>query len=176
MQEVLSEKPSIEYLDGHPYPKVSPRLRHMVVQGHLCVILARCCGDRGLSGPELHVHPGRIDQTKTVFVPDVSFVSWERLDALGDEREEPRSPDIAIEVRSPSNDLRYLEKKIARYLATGTILVLDVDPARRSIEAYDAAGGERFELGNRFHRASVPWLTFDVDEAFVNVERVKDDR
>jgi Uma2 family endonuclease len=176
MREAIAEKPSIEYLDGHPYPKVSPRLPHMVVQGHFCVILARCVGDRGLSGPELHVYPGRVDRTKTVFVPDVSFVSWERLDALGDEREEPRSPDIAIEVRSPSNDLRYLEKKIARYLETGTLLVLDVDPARRSIEAFDVDGTERFELGGHFYRASVPWLTFDVDEAFVNVDRVKDDR
>jgi Uma2 family endonuclease len=173
MREAIAEKPGIEYLDGRPYPKVSPRLEHMVVQGHLCVILARCSGDRGLSGPELHVYPERIDRTKTLFVPDVAFVSWERLDALGDEREQPRSPDVAIEVRSPSNDLGFLERKVSRYLATGSLLVLDVDPRRRSIVAYDGGGSERFELGSRFVRAVVPWLTFDVAEVFANLDRLE---
>ena len=172
MREAIEEKPAIEYLDGRPHPKVSPRLAHMVVQGHLCVILARCAGELGLSGPELHVYPGRVDRTKTIFVPDVAFVSWERLKALGDEREQPRSPDIAIEVRSPSNDLRYLEKKISRYLATGSLLVLDVDPRQRAITAHDGGGSERFEIGNRFIRAAVPWLTFDVAEVFANLDRL----
>ena len=173
MREAIAEKPSIEYLDGLPYPKVSPKLAHMVVQGNLCEILRRCAADRGLAGPELHVYPGRVDQTKTVFVPDVSFVSWERLDALGvDEREEPRSPDVAIEVRSPSNDLRYLERKIARYLATGSLIVLDVDPKRRTVVAHDSDGSECFETGSRFFRAAVPWLTFDVAEVFAKLDRV----
>ena len=160
MREAIAEKPSIEYLDGCPYPKVSPKLAHMVVQGNLCEILRRCAEDRGL-------------QTKTVFVPDVSFISWERLDALGvDEREEPRSPDVAIEVRSPSNDLRYLEKKIARYFATGSLIVLDVDPKLRTVVAHDRNGTECFEVGGRFVRPAVPWLTFDVAEVFAKLDRV----
>jgi Uma2 family endonuclease len=172
MHEIVSEKPWIEYLDGERFPKVSPRLKHMVVQGNLTEIVRRCAGERGLSGPELHVYPGRTDGTETILVPDVSFVSWERLDALGDEREEPHSPDIAIEVRSPSNDLRYLERKIARYLATGTLLVLDVDPKQRSIVAHDAEGTRCFSEGERFERSSVQWLSFDLADAFANVDRV----
>jgi Uma2 family endonuclease len=172
MREAIAEKPSIEFLDGRPYPKVSPKLPHMVVQGNLCRILWLCAGDRGLSGPELHVYPGRVDNTKTIFVPDVAFVSWERLDTLRTAGEEPRSPDVAIEVRSPSNDLRYLERKIARYLATGSLIVLDVDPKRRTIVAHDRDGSERFEAGSRFVRAAVPWLTFDVNEVFANLDRL----
>jgi Uma2 family endonuclease len=173
MREAIAEKPAIEQLDGRPYPKVSPRLEHMVVQGNLCAIVRRCAGDRGLSGPELHVYPGRVDHTQTIFVPDVAFVSWERLDALDGEREQPRSPDVAIEVRSPSNDRGYLRKKIARYLATGSLLVLDVDPERRTIVAHDGNGSERFDSGSRFARGSVAWLSFDVAEAFAQLDRVK---
>jgi Uma2 family endonuclease len=172
MREAIAEKPSIEYLDGQAYPKVSPRLAHGVVQGNLTIVLTRCAGERGIVGPELHVYPGRVDQTKTVFVPDVSFVSWERIDSSSIEREEPRSPDVAVEVRSPSNDLHYLEKKIARYLATGSILVLDVDPKRRVIHAHDSDGTRRFDTGERFRRACLPWLTFDVAEVFANLDRI----
>jgi len=170
MHEAVDEKPAIEYLDGRPYRKVSPRIAHAVVQSNMGEVLRRCVGDRGVVGTELHVYPGRIDGTQTVFVPDVAFVSWERIDALGAEREEPRSAEIAVEVRSPSNDLRFLEAKIARYLATGSLLVLDVDPQQRAILAHDPEGIRRFEAGQRFEGTSVPWLQFDVDDAFRNVE------
>jgi len=173
MLDALDEKPPIEYLDGQAYRKVSPRFAHGLVAGNLCAILRRCAGERGVIAPELSVYPGRIDQTKTIFVPDVAFVSWENLDALSkDERGEPRSHDIAVEVRSPSNDQRYLEQKIARYLAAGSLLVLDVDPKRRRIGAHDRDGVEAFESGQPFARASVPWLTFDVAEAFANLDRL----
>jgi Uma2 family endonuclease len=174
MQDILDdEKPAIEYLDGRAHRKVSPRFAHGLVAGNLCAILRRCAGERGAIAPELHVYPGRVDKTETIFVPDVSFVSWENLEALSeDERGEPRAPDIAVEVRSPSNDLRYLEQKIARYLAAGSLLVLGVDPKLRRIFAHDRDGLEAFKSGQPFARASVPWLTFDVAEAFANLDRL----
>jgi len=167
----IEEKPAVEYLDGRAYRKVSPRIAHAVAQSNLCAIARGCVGDRGVVGTELHVYPGRVDGTDTVLVPDVAIVTWERVDAARRIGEEPRSPDVAIEVRSPSNDLHYRERKIERYLSTGTLLVLDVDPESRAIVAHDGDGVERFECGQRLRRASVPWLEFDVDEAFRDIDR-----
>src|SRR5215469_16381455 len=142
MEQQLIDLPEIEFLDGHPYPKVSPKLTHALVQGALCRILHRCAGRRGRVAPELDVWPSGMRGSGTKFVPDVAYLSMERLHSMPpDEREEPPcSPDIAIEVWSPSNDRAYLEKKIARYLATGSVVVLDVDPGARTISAYDATG------------------------------------
>lgn len=163
---------TVEYLDGVAYAKLSPRVPHWVVQGNMLAILRAAVGDRGVVGPELHVRPGRIDKTDTVFVPDVSFVSWERLEAMTpDDREEPTSPDVAVEVRSPSNRARYIAKKIARYLTTGTRLVLDVHPAARCIVAHDGESVRTYDAAENFEHPAVPWLVFPVAQAFATLDR-----
>ena len=170
--EILIDMPEIEYLDGQPYPKVSPKLSHSLVQGALCRILHRCAGKRGRVGPELDVYPGPQETGTTKFVPDVAYVSIERLRALSSaEREEPPfSPDIAVEVWSPTNDRQYLNLKIRRYLATGALLVLDVDPQARTIVAYDASGVRTYQTGARFEQPAMPWLQFDVAEVFADLD------
>lgn len=170
--ETLIDLPEIEYLDGQPYPKVSPKLTHSLVQGALVRILHRCAGKRGRVGPELDVYPVPADAGMTKFVPDVAYVSMERLRALhAAEREEPPfSPDIAVEVWSPANDRRYLDLKIARYLATGAALVLDVDPYVRTIVAHDGSSVRRYASGEQFEHPATPWLRFDVAEAFADLD------
>ena len=151
---------------------MSPKFNHSLAQGALIAILQRCGGDRGFTGPELRLDPGRIDRTKTEFVPDVSFISFERLRGLGaeDKQKPPFSPDIAVEVRSPSDDLRFLAAKIQRYLRTGSILVLDVDTERRTVRAHTAAGVREFAQKERFESAEVPWLRFDVYDVFETID------
>lgn len=172
MPQSLYDKPEIEYLDGRAYPKVSPKFNHSLAQGALIAILQRCGKDRGFTGPELRLDPGRIDRTKTEFVPDVSFVSFERLKGLDaeDKQKPPFSPDIAVEVRSPSDDLHFLAAKIQRYLRTGSILVLDVDTERRAIRAHAAAGVREFAQNEPFECSEVPWLRFDVYEVFEKID------
>lgn len=170
--ESLVDLPEIEYLDGQPYPKVSPKLTHSLVQGALLRILHRCAGKRGRVGPELDVFPGPADAGITKFVPDVAYVSMERLRALSAaEREEPPfSPDIAVEVWSPTNDRRYLNLKIERYLATGSLLVLDVDPYARTIVVHDGSTVRTFHTRERFDHPAVPWLQFNIAEAFEDLD------
>jgi hypothetical protein len=45
--ETLIDQPEIEYLDGRPYPKVSPKLAHSLVQGAFVRILHRCAASEG---------------------------------------------------------------------------------------------------------------------------------
>jgi Uma2 family endonuclease len=150
---------------------VSPKLTHGLVQGALLRILYRCAGKRGRVAAELDVHPGRVDASETKFVPDVAYVSMERLRALSaeDREEPPFSPDIAVEVWSPTNDRRYLDRKIARYLATGAVLVLDVNPYARTIVAHHESAMRTYEAGERFEHPAIPWLRFDVAEAFADL-------
>jgi Uma2 family endonuclease len=134
--------------------------------------LHRYAEKRGRVGPELDVYPGPADKGITKFVPDVAYVSIERLRALSaEEREDPPfSPDIAVEVWSPTNDRRYLDLKIARYLATGALLVLDVDPYARNIVAHDGSSIRVYSSGERFEHQALPWLRFDVAEAFADLD------
>ena len=167
---------TVEYLDGVAYAKVSPKIPHWIVQANLLRIVSRCAGDRGLAGPELHVRPGRIDKTDTVFVPDIAFVSWERLRSLRpSDRQEPASPDIAIEIRSPNNRQAYLRAKIERLLATGTLLVLDVDPKARTIAACDGKTERTFASRETFEHPAAEWLRFETSEAFVHLDELEPD-
>jgi Uma2 family endonuclease len=175
MRTIFYDSPEIEYLDGHPYPKVSPKTPHTMAQSALGRILHRCGRGRGYSGPEWRFNPGAIDHTPTELVPDVSFVSKERFASVpkGQREKLPFSPDIAIEIRSPKDDLRYRRKKVALYLKTGSVLVLDVDPATRSISAYSSTGERTYVEGEHFEHEAVHWLQFKVDEVFSELDEIE---
>ena len=167
----LYDQPEIEYLDGRPRPKVSPRLTHAIVQTAAARVLGDCAGDRGVVVCELRVAPQALGASSTEFVPDIAYIANERLAQLSaEEREKPPfSPDIAVEVRSPSDDLQYVARKITRYLATGSVLVIDVDPQRRCIEAHTREGMHPFSATESFALPAVPWLQFDVRQLFAGL-------
>lgn len=175
--ETLSAGPrpkSVELLSREYPPDVSPKIPHWIVQSNMLAILRELAGQRGITGPELHVRPGRVDGSGRVVVPDVAFVSWERLEAvLPEDAEQPTSPDVAVEIRSPSNDRAYIAEKVALYLATGSLLVLDVVPAERAIIAYHPEGRRRYESNEVFERLSVKWLRFSVARAFEFLDRIE---
>jgi len=112
--------------------------------------------------------PGAVDGTIPELVPDVAFVARERLSVLrGSAREKPPfSPDIAVEVRSPSDNMQLLRSKIARYLSTGSTLVLDVDPATRTVTAHSATGAKEYSGEDEFRHEAAPWLLFKLTELF----------
>jgi Uma2 family endonuclease len=59
---------------------------------------------------------------KTVLSPDVAFVAKGRLTELPD-RFFLLAPDLAVEVVSPTDSIKAVQRKAARYLAYGTRLV-----------------------------------------------------
>ena len=71
-----------------------------------------------------------------VLAPDVAFIARGRLPA-GSQRGFFRgAPDLAVEVRSPSQSAREMDTKAAGYLAAGTRLVWVVDPDSRTVTVY----------------------------------------
>lgn len=94
-------------------------------------------------GYELPV-PGRPDTYRT---PDASFVSAGRIPRpLRRGRALALAPDLAAEVRSPSDRPGVLRRKLADYLEAGTRLVWVVDEATRTAEVH-AAGAPVRVLG-----------------------------
>lgn len=169
MAYAFKDYPEIEYLNGRPHPKVSPKRTHALVQFALALVLRRCGGAIGNVATEWRFKLSG----DTELVPDVAFVSFDRLRALTDEEAEepPFAPDIAIEVRSPSRRPAYDVSKIREYLSHGAKLVLDVDPKARAIHAHDSGVGRvAFHSGDRFAHDAFPWLIFEVDEVFADLK------
>ena len=75
-----------------------------------------------------------------VRIPDVSFVSWNQLPG----RQVPRvpiadlAPDLAVEIISPSNTAREMERKLQDFLAAGVRLVWYVYPGPQEVHVYTA--------------------------------------
>ncbi len=75
-----------------------------------------------------------------VRIPDVSFVSWDRLPG----RRIPREPipdlvpDLAVEVLSEGNTEREMRRKVAEYFAAGVRLVWLLHPDTREADVYSA--------------------------------------
>ena len=73
-------------------------------------------------------------------MPNVSFVSWDRIPA-GRMPQEPAprlAPDLAVEVLSPSNTAAEMARKRREYFEAGVRLVWMVDPKVRTITVYNA--------------------------------------
>lgn len=80
----------------------------------------------------------------TVRAPDLAFISRERLSngAIANGYQ-PGVPDLAVEIRSPSDRAGALLQKIGEWLDGGTTLVWVVDPQRRVAQQYAADGTVR---------------------------------
>lgn len=75
-------------------------------------------------------------------MPGLAYVANARLAGLpdADYQAPPFSPDIAIEILSPSRVPRHVAHKIEVYLAAGSALVVVVDPRDRTVHLHDPRG------------------------------------
>lgn len=169
--QTLFDKPEIEWLDGRPHPKVSPKLTHGVIQLAIAATLREWARGRGLVATEWRFHLPKAGRRITSFVPDVAYVSFERLGTLSnEEREEPPfAPNVAVEVRSRADRPQYIAEKIAVYLEAGSSLVLDVDPARRVI-AHDGSGELTFGSDDIFTHVALPGFSLDLAALFAEAQ------
>ena len=107
-----------------------------------------------------------------VRLPDVGFIRYERLPKNDGARRAvlPVAPDLAIEILSPSNTVKEMQRKLEEYFAAGSQLVWYIDPVARPTKGYvsptnyaeiDAAGtldggdvlpGFRLSLADVFKR------------------------
>jgi Uma2 family endonuclease len=90
--------------------------------------LGICVGADGM----MRIAPG------LVRIPDVSFISWDRLPG----RESPREPipdlvpDLAVEVLSEGSTKPEMARKVREYFAAGVVLVWLIDPRKRTARVF----------------------------------------
>jgi Uma2 family endonuclease len=78
---------------------------------------------------------GYVISKDNVFNPDVAYISKARL-PQAPLREAPVPPDLAIEIKSPTDRKRAMRTKAEKYLAAGTRLVWLVFPDEKLVEVY----------------------------------------
>lgn len=69
------------------------------------------------------------------YIPDVAYVSPARQAEPSDEGYSSITPDLAVEVLSPSNTAHEMRLKVVNYLSVGTSVWV-VDPERKMVEVY----------------------------------------
>jgi Uma2 family endonuclease len=80
-----------------------------------------------------------------VRMPDVAFYAWSQFSdrLLPDEQILSRTPDLAVEVLSPKNTKREMDRKRGEYFGGGAQLVWQVYPKKRRVRVYTAV--DQFE-------------------------------
>ena len=71
--------------------------------------------------------------------PDLSWIKKERWEALSKKEREkfsPICPDFVVELRSPSDSLKRLQKKMKEYIENGAQLGWLLDPSTRKVYVY----------------------------------------
>jgi Uma2 family endonuclease len=78
---------------------------------------------------------GYVMNEGNVFNPDVAYIAKTRLPEIP-LREAPVPPDLAVEIKSPTDSKRALRRKVEQYLDSGAALVWLVLPDEQLIEVY----------------------------------------
>jgi Uma2 family endonuclease len=165
------EKPYLEYACGKVVPKPLPTWNHSAIQGFLLHVLMRFLEANRLGRvmPELRFIFGPPGDRRA-YVPDVSFVSAEHFP---DGPYPDVAPDLAIEVRSPRQNVAWLLDKAGFCLANGSRLVWVIDTGARSIavlaprkESQTLGAGDTLDGGE-----VLPGLTVAVDEILAQADR-----
>ena len=122
-----------ELIAGTLYEMEPTGAQHGAVAASICTLLCNHVRPRDL-GRVLGAETGYIlaSDPDTVRAPDASFVSRERVEALGGIPAGfwPGPPDIAFEVNSPNDRRAAVQSKTDAWLAAGTRVVVVVDPQR----------------------------------------------
>lgn len=114
-----------------------------VQESYLAILIAGMLADfaaRGNLGMALGADGMARLAPGLVRIPDVSFIAWGRLPG-GIVPAEPMlsvAPDLAVEILSPGNTAREMDRKLAEYFEAGVRSVWYVDPATRAVRVYSS--------------------------------------
>ena len=126
-------------IDGELYWDMPPGGEHGIlaieIGYHLRAFLAT--HNLGKVTAETGYYPS--DDRNTVLAPDVAFISAARAPQPFPKKYVPAMPDLAVEIKSPTDSLQEVRRKAAVYLANGTELVWIVLPAEKGVDVCRAS-------------------------------------
>ena len=123
-----------ELINGELIEMSPPGWEHGTLAGEIYHHFRLFDPERRLGHPTVDAGYYPVDNRNTVLSPDVAFTKIERAPIREFKKWAPLMPDIAVEVKSPSNSLAELRRKAAIYLENGTQLVWIVIPEKRGVE------------------------------------------
>ena len=131
--EMPERKPPLEFEDGEVIQKVSPKLKHIILQDWLAQRVNATGRPRRLARAFAEL---RVTFGGQSYVPDVSVFRWERLPRAADgewvdDVREP--PDLVVEVVSPKQSVTRLLRRCIWYVRNGVAAALLVDEKDRSV-------------------------------------------
>ncbi len=140
-----------EFIGGRLYMTPAPFTRHQRVLARLWSALLRILVDSGrgevLSAPLLVQFPGTEDRVQ----PDLLFVSGERRAIIG-EKQILGTPDLVVEILSPSTAHRDRGIKLDLYARNGVRQYWIVDPVEDVVDVWRFGG----EPGHRRFSGELP--------------------
>jgi Uma2 family endonuclease len=148
--DALPEKEGVKYeLNEGELVTVSPspRLVHNRVRDEIGFRLREFVRSRKLG--EVTMETDFKLTEGTIRIPDIAFVSADRLAGIDPRQRLEGAPDLAVEVASPSDDPDDLVLKAQQYIATGSKAVWVIYPEARL--AYLYKPGERPEIRDAGH-------------------------
>jgi Uma2 family endonuclease len=179
-EEELLELP----LNGYKYELADGELHIMSPAGPdhgvVCVnvgsLLREFCRGKGI-GVVMDGQAGFYMKNGDVFSPDVSFVSaarWNSVPAKQRKKFFRGSPDLAVEVLSPSEPRSHIERKIEAYLANETKIVWVMNPPTRSVLIYQPGAKPVEVVGDAIITGDtvLPGLSFPASAAFEDLDAV----
>lgn len=137
-----------ELIEGEIIAMAPPGGEHGTIAGGIYYFFRRFDPQRKLGIPTVeagYYPPARRD---ILLAPDAAFTRSERAPNPFPRTWVPVMPDIAVEVKSPSNTFAELRRKAAIYLQHGTQLVWIIMPVQRTAEVctLDADGEIQTEV------------------------------
>lgn len=171
---VLPEtKPETEWVCGRALQKVSPTYRHARLQSLMWLALDTWADGRGRVGTEWRFRVAPPGEVIRPLVPDVAYLSYERLGPEADDTAQVPlgAPSVAVEVLSPDDRQRDVRDKVATYLRAGADAVIIVDPTTETVRAESATGVVNVGLGETFRHEALPGFALDVSDYFARARK-----
>lgn len=106
---------------------------HADFAGRLTALLMNALGGHAL--PEVGVQTAQ-----NVYAPDVAWCSAAFWGEHKDETPLSRAPELCVEIASPSNARRDLDRKVQAYLGAGAVEAWILFPRSKRIEFFDGSG------------------------------------
>ena len=107
--------------------------------------------------------------------PDVAFTSWDTVTNRRRPNEPiPRlAPDLVVEVLSPKNTAREMDRKRGEYFRSGVKLLWEIDPRARTVRVYtsETAFTDLTATDSLDGRDVLPGFTLPVADLFAELDR-----
>ena len=121
----------LELHNGEVVRMTWPKQKHVKIQKRLTSIFAEAFGSLGDAAYEVGFRPHSEHELR---IADVAWTKIERYDAIPDDDNLIGSPEIVVEILSPSNTVSEMIEKRELCLETGCQEFWLVDPKKRLIE------------------------------------------